>query len=94
MPSARLSIAGPAPWPDYQREVVERVRQLNLEDAVTFLGHVTTEQLIAAMRRARVLTLFSFEETLPTVIAQAMAVGCPVVASNVAYDTAMATHRP
>jgi glycosyltransferase involved in cell wall biosynthesis len=83
MPSARLSIAGPAPWPDYQREVVERVRQLNLEDAVTFLGHVTTEQLIAAMRRARVLTLFSFEETLPTVIAQAMAVGCPVVASNV-----------
>jgi glycosyltransferase involved in cell wall biosynthesis len=83
VPAARLVIAGPAPDAGYQQEVLQRVKALDLEDAVTFMGHVTNDELIAAIGRSSALALFSREETLPTIIAQAMAASRPVVASTV-----------
>lgn len=83
LPDASLRIAGPIIEPDYLAKVESRIRELNLGDAVTLLGHVSNEDLIDAMASASVLALFSYEETLPTVIAQAMATGTPVVASDV-----------
>ena len=83
IPNARLVIAGPMPEPDYAAQVRGLVETHKLQDAVSFLGHVSNEQLLDAMRQSAALALFSFEETSPTVIAQALAVGRPVVASNV-----------
>lgn len=82
-PEARLKIAGPVIEADYQAAVEARVQELGLATKVEFLGHVSNARLIAAMSSCAVLALFSEEETLPTVIAQAMAVGRPIVASDV-----------
>lgn len=83
LPTARLVIAGPAPDADYAAQVQGRVQALGLGDAVEFLGHVSNEQLIDAVRSCSALALFSYEETSPTIIAQALAVGRPVIASRV-----------
>ncbi len=83
VPAARLVVAGPAPDAEYAAQVRARVKDLGLEEAVTFLGHVSNEQLLQAVRDMSVLALFSYEETSPTIIAQALAVGRPVVASQV-----------
>jgi glycosyltransferase involved in cell wall biosynthesis len=83
IPQARLVIAGPMPEPDYAAQVKAQVEAHKLQDAVSFLGHVSNDQLLDAMRNSAALALFSYEETSPTVIAQALAVGRPVVASRV-----------
>lgn len=83
LPIARLTIAGPTPDQAYAQKVHERVQDLGLGDAVEFMGHVSNEQLLEAMRATAVVALFSYEETSPTIIAQALAMGRPVVASRV-----------
>lgn len=92
VPEATLTIAGPTPEPDYAAHVRARVADLGIAQAVTFLGHVSNEQLVAAMAQASVVSLFSHEETLPTVLAQALAVGRPVVASRVGGIPELVTH--
>jgi alpha-maltose-1-phosphate synthase len=76
-PAKSLTIAG---IPD--RATVARLQQLGLIDAgVTFLGHVQQTELKALMSRSHVMVLPSIEEGLAMVMAQAMASGCPVVAT-------------
>ena len=83
IPSARLAIAGPSPDADYYQEVQALTRRLNLQDAVEFRGFLENQELIASLARSRCLVLFSHEETSPTIIAQAMALGKPIVAARV-----------
>lgn len=83
VPGARLLILGPAPDPEYAREIRALVGRLRLEDAVEFAGHVENERLVRELRACGAVALFSHEETSPTILAQAMAVGKPVVASRV-----------
>ncbi len=83
MPSAHLTILGPDGDEKYGIAMRTLTKELHLEHNVSFLGHVSQEVLVAEMRKCGVLVLFSEEETSPTVIAQAMAVGKPVVSSAV-----------
>ena len=77
-PHKTLTIAGVA-----EPAVLERLRELGLmTDAVRLLGHVPQPQLKALMSRSHVLALPSLEEGLAMVMAQAMACGCPVVATR------------
>jgi glycosyltransferase involved in cell wall biosynthesis len=65
--------------------LLERISQRN--DGVRVLGHVPQDQLKELMSRSHVLVLPSVEEGLALVQAQAMACGCPVVAT---YNTGAA----
>lgn len=83
LPGARLAIAGPIHDPAYERRVEALITELHLEGAVDRLGHLSPEALAQALGRCRVLVMFSEQETSPTIIAQAMAAGRPVVSSAV-----------
>lgn len=77
-PRKRLSLAGvPSP------RLIDRLRELGLwpQDAQV-LGHVPQPQLRALYSRSHVLVLPSIEEGFGMVQAQAMACGCPVLASE------------
>src|SRR5574337_13803 len=80
---ARLIVVGPHPDPDYAQTVQGRVTTLALGDSVDILGFVDNDRLLHEIASARAVVLFSREETAPTIIAQAMAAGKPVVASRV-----------
>ena len=82
-PHARLRVTGGASDEAYGDAVRARVRELGLEDVVSFLGGVSFGELLDEYRKAWVLALPSGEETSPMVIAEAMAVGMPVVATRV-----------
>lgn len=64
--------------------VKETARELGLEDHVRYLGFVPTDELYDLYRRAFALAFVSTfgPDNLPPV--EAFAVGCPVIASNVA----------
>ena len=56
---------------------------LGLSDSVDIIGLVDNDRLRREIAAARAVVLFSREETAPTIIAQAMAAGKPVVATRV-----------
>lgn len=86
---ARLVVAGPVYDRAYHERLVRHVAERGLDGVVDLVGHLSFDGLVAAMRRATAVALFSEEETLPTVIAQAMALGRPVLASDVGGVTDM-----
>jgi glycosyltransferase involved in cell wall biosynthesis len=75
-PAKRLRVAGPM-RPDLEA-VLSRLPQQNVE----FLGSVPQDRLIELMSTSTVMVLPSIEEGLALVQGQAMACGCPVIAST------------
>ncbi len=79
---AELRIAGSQAEPDYEREVRECINAHALNEKVKLLGKIGAEQLRGELAQASIFALASLEEGAPMVIAEAMAAGVPVVASN------------
>ena len=75
-PNKRLRIAGAVL--DDIREVLKRLPTANVE----FLGSVPQQELVELMSTSHVLVLPSIEEGLALVQGQALACGCPVIAST------------
>jgi len=77
LPGAELHIAGDGPLRD---RIVERTKELNLSDRVTFLGALPhTAQFLSQLD---VFVLSSLNEGLPLALLEAMAAGLPVVATR------------
>ena len=59
-------------------------KQLGIADRVKFLGFLTEEEVISELHAADLFVLPSFVEGVPVSAMEAMAVGVPVVATNIA----------
>ncbi|MXR52998.1 glycosyltransferase [Halovenus sp. WSH3] len=76
-PDARGIIAGTGPQSE---EIADAIEAAGLSEAVTMPGYV--ENPYGLMSRADVFLLSSRYEGLPTVLIEALACGCPVVATD------------
>jgi glycosyltransferase involved in cell wall biosynthesis len=83
VPEARLALIGPQPDATYAKLVRDRVTALGLSDSVDIVDWVGNDRMRHEIAAARAVVLFSRQETSPTILAQAMAAGKPVVASRV-----------
>jgi len=81
-PEAELYICGKIVQQDHYASVQEYIKAHNLESVVYLLGFISQDELLQHFAEAAVICLFSYEETAPVLIGQAMAVGKPVVASR------------
>mgnify|MGYP000855901162 FL=1 len=66
-----------------KNKIVNKVKQLNLEDRFLFKGHVSKQKLIHYYQNAFIHVVPSHYEGLPTVLLEAMSCGLPVVATSV-----------
>ena len=92
IPDVRLVVAGARPWAEARtlhgvdawqgREVEEEVRRLGLGDRVAILGRVDEADLRALYSAAECFTFPSLLEGFGLPVLEAMACGCPVVASD------------
>jgi glycosyltransferase involved in cell wall biosynthesis len=78
-PSA-LSIVGDGP---VREQLAAEVRRLHLDERVTFRGYLHGDELAAAYRAADIFVLPSWSEGFPTVIAEAMGHGLPVITTRI-----------
>ena len=65
------------------RKIMALIKSLGLWNNIEFTGHLSGDDLDRRYAEARVLLLTSFWEGLPMVALEAMAVGVPVVATDV-----------
>jgi glycosyltransferase involved in cell wall biosynthesis len=82
-PESQLIMAGTHLDQDHARQVVGLVDELGLSENVEITGQLNNHRLREEIVAARAIVLFSRQETAPTIIAQAMAAGKPVVATRV-----------
>ncbi len=84
LPGARFQLVGGAS-PESRAELVRRIRERGLDDRVEALEPVTNREVLGMLAEADVFLFpsqFGFEG-FPCSVAEAMAVGLPVVASSV-----------
>lgn len=82
-PDLRLNIVGKVADEQYNACLLAYLEENKLADKVRWLGVLDRSSLADRYASSAMLILPSLEETTPGVIAEAMAVGCPVVASRV-----------
>ncbi|MFX0205773.1 MAG: glycosyltransferase family 4 protein [Candidatus Hodarchaeota archaeon] len=90
---AELRLAGPIIEPEYGQLVRELISAWVLDNKVTLLGKVSTEQIHRELAEASVFALVSLEENSPMGIEEAMAAGVPVVTSNCCGMPYMVRHN-
>lgn len=75
-----LTIVGTGP--DYD-EVVAYARREGLDEGVTYTGMLMPKQVNEVFRQSDLFVLFSNTENAPVVISESLAVGCPILSSDV-----------
>jgi glycosyltransferase involved in cell wall biosynthesis len=84
LPTARLRIAGECySDPEYVDAVRREINRAGLEKQVQLLGLLSESMILSEFANCNFLVLPSSQETTPMVVAQAMAAGKPVVATQV-----------
>lgn len=76
-----LRLAGDGP----QRETLEKLSaELGVSNNVTFLGNLAERQIVDELTEADIFVLPSLAEGVPVSLMEAMAIGVPVIATNIA----------
>jgi glycosyltransferase involved in cell wall biosynthesis len=76
-------LPGPITDEGYLNELWEMIKKYQLEQDVTIPGPVPFEQLLRLYSEASIMIMTTLQETAPMVISEAMAMGTPVIASNI-----------
>lgn len=85
VPSVHLRVAGDTTpvYEDYGDFVKKIMSESGLDDRINFMGHLNRENLLKEFQQCSVFCLPSKLEASPTVVAEAMAAGCPIVTSRI-----------
>ena len=90
LPWERLVVVGGGELLDYYHQLVKRI---GIEDSVTFSGFVSDIKLLEYYKNAKVLVLPSSEnEAFGKVVLEAMALGTPVIVSNLGEFPVVVEH--
>ncbi|HSB97653.1 MAG TPA: glycosyltransferase family 4 protein, partial [Spongiibacteraceae bacterium] len=83
IPNATLYLTGGNDVKQYLAECQKKVNDYGIASSVFFLGNIKHNELPKILATANCLVLLSHQENAPMAIAEAMAAGVPVVASNI-----------
>jgi glycosyltransferase involved in cell wall biosynthesis len=77
----QLVLVGPADEPDYEREIIEWIRQMKLGEHVKLVGH--TPQIELYFRAADLFALPALSEGMPAALLEAMSSGLPCLGTPI-----------
>lgn len=88
-----LAVGGASPEGDWSKRLRQQVMSLGLSENVRFLGPMKPHELKIPLSAADISVLASSNEGWANVILEAMACGCPVVASRVGGNAEVVCHE-
>jgi glycosyltransferase involved in cell wall biosynthesis len=91
--NAELRLAGPVIEKEYGKLVYDFIEKHQLTGKVTLLGQIGRSEIMRELSSTSVFALVALEEGAPMGIAEAMAVGIPIIASNRCGMPYMIQHR-
>ena len=83
VPNARLVVAGPVESQAYWKTVQRVLASAQVEDRVTFAGHIPLEEMAQLYALAQVFVMPSLRENCPQAVLEAMAQACAIVGSDI-----------
>lgn len=84
IPQTKLHIAGEiSSEPEYVQSIQAQIQQAGLQNQIHLLGQLNQVDLLQEYRNSALVVLPSAQENYPMVLAQAMAMGKPVIATHV-----------
>lgn len=89
IPDAHLTIVGEG---DMRKEYEEYIKQIGLQDVVSFRGRLAGKALAEAYQEAHLFALPTTNDNSPTVILEAMACELPVVSTGIGNIPALVTN--
>ena len=89
LPNVRLVVVGDGPE---RKSLMATAEDLQIQERVIFTGQLQRNEVEAYMRAADVFVLNSTYEGLPHVVLEAMAIGLPVIATDVGGTGEVALH--
>lgn len=81
-PNLNLILCGEESDKEYSQSLRMRIKELNIENNITFMGNLSQSQVKDQIATASIFILPSLQENAPMVIAENMAAGVPVIASD------------
>lgn len=93
VPGLHVQLCGAESDPSYAQALKAEINRLQLQGKVALLGSLSQTQVKERLTEASVLVLPALQENAPMVIAEAMAAGVPVIASNLCGIPDMVTHE-
>ncbi len=78
----KLIIGGGTTFEKYVNEIKTKIKTLNLEDRIEWLGHLTYPQVIENLKQADIFVLPTLSEGTPRVLVEARAMGLPIVSTT------------
>ncbi len=81
-PDLKVRLCGEASVPHYFKELQDAISDFGLTKCIEMPGRLNQSAVRKELSTAALLVLPSFQENAPMVIAEAMAAGIPIVASN------------
>ena len=91
-PAARLMVVG-AGTPEYLAQLKRRAEAIGVDHSVDWLGFKTADEIASLHARSALLIHPSHLDNSPNSVAEAMASGLPVVASNIGGIPSMIEHQ-
>lgn len=80
--NAELRLAGPVIEKEYGKSLTDYIERHQLAGKVTLLGQIGRSEIMRELSSASIFALVALEEGAPMGIAEAMAVGVPIITSN------------
>jgi len=91
-PNARLCMVGPVKDNKIMEELNDIMSRLNLENHVTFTGHLSKKQWIELSANYDIFINTTNYDNAPITLLEAMALGLPIVSTNVGGMPNLITH--
>lgn len=82
-PDISLAVVGSSRDKNYDNTIQDYVKNKKISNYVKFFGQLEQKEVAKIIAKTKILVVPSIQETAPMVIAEAMALGKPVVATNV-----------
>lgn len=93
LPNSKLVLAQMHQFPEEYQKIKEIISQYEIEDAISFLGTLSKNQMIEALEQSDAVVSYAEVDGMPQTLYEAMAIGCYPIFTNLSNYDSLLSHQ-